>query len=89
MMTCRELSEFLGDYRSRELDPETRQRFEEHLRGCAQCVAYGRSYEQTIRLARLALRDPLREVPAEVPEELVAAILASRGRRPGATTRKR
>lgn len=77
-MTCRELNEFLADYSSGDLLPEVRARFEAHLLHCASCVAYVRSYTQTIRLARASGRDVERELlPEEIPEELVAAILAS------------
>ena len=79
-MTCRELTEFLIDYRSGGLTPEQRARFELHLADCAECVTYLRSYEGTIRLARGALGSPDDPLPSEVPEQLVQAILAARPR---------
>ena len=38
-MTCREFAEFLSDYLSGELSPETRAQFEGHLTVCPNCVA--------------------------------------------------
>ena len=79
-MTCRELSEFLIDYHSGDLNPEEHARFEAHLAGCAACVEYLRSYEETIRLVKGAFIRPEDAVPANVPNELVRAILAARRR---------
>ena len=77
-MTCRELTDFLADYSSGELLPEVRSRFETHLLRCPACAAYVRSYDEAVRLARATgsiLEQQL--LPEDVPEELVAAILAS------------
>jgi anti-sigma factor RsiW len=80
-MTCKEFSEFIVDYRSGGLPPAVRAEFETHLAECADCARYLKTYEDTIRLARGAFGaaddDP---VPADVPEELVQAILAARGK---------
>jgi anti-sigma factor RsiW len=77
-MTCREFVEFLMQYVSGELSPAERTVFEEHMAECPECVAYLRTYEQTIRLEKAAFADPARPVPDEVPEDLVRAILAAR-----------
>jgi anti-sigma factor RsiW len=77
-MTCRELNDFLADYRNGDLAPEVRSRFEGHLLGCPACVAYVRSYQQTARLvqdAGTSLDQQL--LPPDVPEQLVTAILQS------------
>lgn len=42
---------------------------------CPSCVAYLKTYEQTILLASASGDDP---VPGQVPESLVQAILAAR-----------
>jgi anti-sigma factor RsiW len=78
-MTCRELIGFLDDYVAGGLDPGERRTFEEHLTECPDCVAYVRSYRDTIRLTK----DALAETDAgalDVPAELLAAIVASRKR---------
>jgi anti-sigma factor RsiW len=79
-MTCREVNEFLGAYLDHELEAEERGEFERHLGRCPVCVAYLETYRETIRLGRAALveSDPPEE--ADVPEDLVRAILASRKR---------
>lgn len=80
MMTCRELNDFLIDYRSGDLSPDEHARFEAHLAQCSHCVAYIRSYEETIRLGKGAFSHPDDTVPADVPNELVQALLAVRPR---------
>jgi len=77
-LTCRELSDFLADYFAGELSLDERSVFEGHLAACPDCVAYLRSYAETIRLARDAYADD--PVPAGVPERLVRAIPEARKR---------
>ena len=77
-MTCRELAEFLIDYLSGELPSDVRAQFEYHLGECPDCVAYLDSYRRTIQLSKQSLVDPGEAVPA-MPDDLVRAILASRG----------
>jgi anti-sigma factor RsiW len=61
-----------------ELSEEVRLRFDEHLAACPKCSAYLETYRATVRLARGAFRDPEGSVLADVPEDLVKAILAAR-----------
>ena len=83
-LTCRELTEFLADYFADELRPDERSLFEGHLAECPDCVAYLRSYAETMRLAKDAYDDD--PVQAGVPEQLVRAILAARARPSGSPT---
>lgn len=79
-MNCRDLiTDFLADYVEMRLPPDAREDFEHHLTVCPSCVAYLQSYRETIAAARAAGRAP-RPGVEDVPEELVAAILAARGR---------
>lgn len=80
-MTCRELIDFLMDYQSGGLAPPVKSAFDEHLALCPPCVAYLRTYEETVKLGRGACADPDDEVPDGVPEELVRAILDARLKR--------
>ena len=73
-MTCREVIEFLLDYSAGELPPETLVLFHEHGGKCPPCLAYLESYEQTVKLCRGACQ----QAAAEVPEELILAILSAR-----------
>lgn len=77
-MTCREFAEFISDYLTGELPLEVRARFDDHLARCANCGRYLRSYEESVTLGKHAFDDPGAELPADVPEDLVRAILAAR-----------
>jgi anti-sigma factor RsiW len=77
-VTCRKFADFMMDYLSDELSSESRGQFEHHLSLCANCRKYLRSYEETVTLEKRAFDDVGAALPAEVPEELVKAILAGR-----------
>ncbi len=77
-MTCRELADFIADYLSGALPPDTRAQFERHMGVCTNCVAYLDGYKTTVEIGRRAFDDPDAPVPDTVPEELVKAILAAR-----------
>jgi anti-sigma factor RsiW len=80
-MTCREFAEFLMEYLSGELSPAERSVFDEHLAKCPDCVAYLRTYEETIKFEKAAFAVPAGPVPDQVPEDLVRAILDARSAR--------
>jgi anti-sigma factor RsiW len=75
-MTCREFVEFLMGYLDGELPEAQAATFDSHMQACPGCVTYLETYEETVRLGQLC-RDPEGPVPEDVPEELVAAILAA------------
>ena len=77
-LTCRELVDFLMSYLDDELPDPERRAFDAHLASCEDCVAYLRTYEAAVRLGRQAFVAPDASGCSDVPEELVAAILASR-----------
>ena len=77
-MTCREFSEFILDYLTGELPAEKTQLFERHLERCPQCPEYLRQYKATVDAGRAAFPDGDRDVPGDVPEDLIRAILAAR-----------
>lgn len=76
-ITCRQLIEFIGDYVAGELDHHARLEFERHLAICRSCQAYLESYRTTMTLVQEAATD---EPATDVPEELVATILARSSR---------
>jgi len=76
-VTCRDCAGFLLDYVEDGLPAETRQRFDAHLAACPDCVRYLQTYRATIKAGPLAMAG---EIPAEVPEDLVTAILKARDR---------
>jgi anti-sigma factor RsiW len=77
-VTCRELTAFLADYLAGELPDDQRASFHAHLAECPSCVAYMNTYQQAIRLGQAAFAPVERDVPEDVPEELVQAILSAR-----------
>jgi anti-sigma factor RsiW len=74
-ITCQQLIDFIASYRDHELTTEERGEFDRHLAVCPSCVAYLKTYEQTVLLAKATADDA---VPEGIPEALVRAILAAR-----------
>lgn len=79
-VTCKEFVEFLADYLAKELSPAQQDEFDAHLSVCPSCVSYMKTYEESIRLGKAALRASDEPLPPDVPEELVRAILAGRSK---------
>jgi len=77
-VTCREFAECVMAYLDGELEEDLRRRVSEHLAECADCVRYLREYRATVHAGQLAYAD---EPPADMPEDLVKAILDARQRR--------
>lgn len=77
-MTCRELAEFILEYTTGDLPRETREVFELHLSRCGNCHEYLEQYKHTIDCERKAFASAEELLPAEVPEELIQAILRAR-----------
>ncbi len=48
-LTCQQATALLAEYVNDTLAPETLRAFQEHLRDCADCLAYLRTYRATIR----------------------------------------
>ena len=48
-LTCQQATALLVEYVNDALAPETMGAFQEHLRDCADCLAYLRTYRATIR----------------------------------------
>ena len=76
-MTCRDFAEFLLEYVEGQLSPGARREFDDHMAICPDCVRYLQHYTETVKAGRLAMAD---ELPADVPEGLVSAILQARQR---------
>jgi anti-sigma factor RsiW len=77
-MNCRECTEFIMRYLEGELAPDERAVFERHLAHCPPCDRYLDQYKRTVEAGRTACADGAPGEPADVPEELIRAILASR-----------
>ena len=76
-MTCREFADFMSDYLVGELPSDVRTQFDDHLARCVNCRRYLTSYKESVKLAKHAY-DDCAELPDDVPEDLVRAILAVR-----------
>jgi len=76
-MTCRQLTDVLDRYLDGELPARQRLRLNLHLMVCRNCRNYLRTYQLTVRAAHATKPDPDGPPPADMPEELVKAILAS------------
>jgi anti-sigma factor RsiW len=77
-MTCREFAAFIADFLSGELPDAERQAFEGHLHACSSCARYLEGYRATVALEKQAFDDQEAQVPHDVPDELVDAILRAR-----------
>jgi len=63
-LTCQQVTALLIDYVTGELDPVITQALQEHLGTCRDCVAFLRTYTETIRATRSLGY-------ADVPSEMV------------------
>jgi len=77
-VTCQEFIDFLLDYDEGVLPPEQRGRFDAHLAVCLDCVNYLASYRAAKALGKAAFSAGNEPLPAEVPAELIQAILFTR-----------
>ncbi len=77
-LTCIEFEDFVHDYHEGSLSPRERRVFEFHMELCPMCRVYFASYLETIELGRRICATDDASAPAELPEELVSAILAAR-----------
>ena len=73
-LTCQQLIDFIMSYLDDELPSDQRVEFDRHMAACPSCVDYLKTYEKTVLLAKSCADD---QVPADVPESLVQAILAA------------
>ena len=79
-MTCREFADFIIDYLNGELPSDVAASFDRHLSVCPDCHTYLADYRATVEAGKAAFADSEAQLPDDVPEELIRAILASRGR---------
>ena len=77
-LTCPEFEDFVHDYQEGSLSPRERGVFDFHMELCPMCRVYFASYLETIELGRRVCATDDASSPAEIPEELVSAILAAR-----------
>jgi anti-sigma factor RsiW len=76
-ITCRDATDFLAAYFEGELDEPVRREFESHLSICAHCRDYLEGYRRIVAMGKKACRCEESEARAEMPEDLVAAIVSA------------
>jgi anti-sigma factor RsiW len=79
-VTCREFTSFIADYLAGELPEPARGTFSRHLERCENCRRYLTSYEETVKLGQRAFDDESGPLPADIPDDLVRAVLSARDR---------
>ena len=62
-LTCERVTAVIRDYLAGELAPDLASAFEEHLRRCADCVAFLNTYKQTVQAVQSLSYE---EIPAEM-----------------------
>ena len=78
-LTCQQATALLVEYVNDTLAPETMRAFQEHLRDCADCLAYLRTYRATIQaLGTVRYED----MPAALQERLLSFLHAQLNRAP-------
>jgi predicted anti-sigma-YlaC factor YlaD len=78
MLTCQEAEAFIHDYLEGNLARRQRAIFVLHLRMCRECRDYLAAYRKSIELGQAVFSDPDAQVPDDMPEDLIAAILDAR-----------
>lgn len=59
MLRCRDIVELLGEYLDGDLDPVTAEALKAHLADCRECMAFIKTYRETVRLTRQLKEDEL------------------------------
>jgi len=72
-VTCEQATALLIDYVTGGLDPATTLVLERHLERCVDCVAFLRTYQETIRTTRTLRYD---DMPGELQERLLQTLHA-------------
>lgn len=78
MITCLEFEDFIASYLEGDLPEEQMRRFELHLRICRECREYLAAYQRTIELQKAVFSDPDANIPKDIPEDLVKAVIDTR-----------
>ena len=78
MVSCREFEAFLIDYFEDSLPKRQRLVFDMHLKLCRECREYLIAFKRSIDVSKRVFADLDEPTPAEIPEDLVRAIIDAR-----------
>ena len=78
-LTCQQVTALLVEYVNDTLAPETMRACQEHLRDCADCLAYLRTYHATIRALGTVRYEAL---PAALQDRLLSFLHTQLNRAP-------
>ena len=78
MMSCREFEDFVQAYIDGELPERQRTVMERHMRLCRECREYLAAYKKAMEIGHSVLAGHGVSLPADVPEDLISAILEAR-----------
>jgi len=81
MLTCKQFDDFMVDYLEKELPGWQNFMCWMHVIMCRECARFVRQYKQAIELGQKAFDSPDEPVPETIPDELVNAAMAHRGKR--------
>ena len=76
---CSEVLEQLSDYLDGTIDPTSRARIEEHVRGCDVCARFGQRFSVTVTALKASLGAP-RPMPPTAAERLRRTLEEKLGR---------
>ena len=79
MITCEAFEDFILAYLEDELTGRQKFVFEMHLKLCRECREYLAAYRASMELAKQSSVPNSGDLPQEVPEDLVAPVMAARG----------
>ena len=80
-ITCRELIDGLDAYVDGTMPAAQRAEVDRHLAVCPACVNYLNNYRQTIAMGKAVFSDADAPVPADVPADLLKAIVSAARKR--------
>lgn len=77
MITCVEFESFVLEYLDNTLPDHQRKIFELHMRLCRECREYLAAYQRSMEIGQSFLGPADGELPTDVPEDLIRAILSA------------
>ena len=77
-ITCEQFEHFVFDYHEGVLPVDQRRRFEFHLHRCPMCESAFAAYVRSVELTGSLCEGEDNAVPADLPRELINAMLAAR-----------